>query len=190
MKKRIILVGKSAAGKDHARKICEQWLGVDYQVSYTTRPPRDEETPGYDYFFISESEFEQMIKQDLWFEHVQFNGWYYGTTCEQFDVPNSVFIMTPVGLSHLSEQDRAESLVIYFDIPLEYRKNRMYERGGNADSVERRIAADIVDFEFYTDYDISITDPYYRIGDLYKAIAEWMELPSVNEILLQIVHSN
>ena len=63
MKKRIILVGKSAAGKDHGRKICEQWLGVEYQVSYTTRPPRDEETPGRDYFFISESEFKKMIKQ-------------------------------------------------------------------------------------------------------------------------------
>lgn len=190
MKKRIILVGKSAAGKDHARKICEQWLGVDYQVSYTTRPARDEETPGRDYFFITESEFKDMIKKDLWFEYVVFNGWYYGTTCEQFDTSNSVFIMTPAGLSHLSEQDRSDSLVIYFDIPLEYRKNRMYERGGNADSVERRIAADAVDFEFYTDYDMSITDPFYRIGDLYKAICEWMDLPSVNEILLQNIHNN
>lgn len=190
MKKRIILVGKSAAGKDHARKICEQWLGVDYQVSYTTRPPRDEETPGRDYFFISESEFKKMIKQDLWFEYVQFNGWYYGTTCAQFDMPNSVFIMTPIGLSHLSENDRDESLVIYFDTPLEYRKNRMYERGRNDDNVNRRIAADEVDFEFYVNYDMTITDPYYRIKDLYEAISEWMDLPSVNEILLQKVHKN
>ena len=98
--------------------------------------------------------------------------------------------MTPIGLSHVSEHDREESLVIYFDVPLEYRKNRMYERGGNADTVERRIAADEVDFEFYTNYDVSITDPYYRIGDLYKAISEWMDLPSVNEILLQAIHKN
>lgn len=190
MKKRIILVGKSAAGKDHGRKICEQWLGIDYQVSYTTRHPRDEETHGSDYFFISESEFNTMTTQNLWFEHVQFNGWCYGTTCKQFEIPNSVFIMTPFGLSHLSEINRSESLVIYFDIPLEYRKNRMYERGGNDDSVERRVAADEVDFKFYTDYDIAIVDPYYRVGDLYRAICEWMELPSVNEILLQNIHKN
>lgn len=190
MKKRIILVGKSAAGKDHARKICEQWFGMPYQVSYTTRPPRDEETNGFDYYFVSESEFKDMIKKDLWFEYVVFNGWYYGTTCEQFDTPNSVFIMTPAGLSHLSEQDRADSLVIYFDIPLEYRKNRMYERGGNADSVDRRIEADEVDFKFYENYDISISNPYYKIRELYEAITEWMDLPNVNELFLQNVSKN
>jgi guanylate kinase len=190
MKKRIILVGKSAAGKDHARKICEQWFGLPYQVSYTTRPPRDEETDGFDYFFVSESEFKDMIKKDLWFEYVVFNGWYYGTTCDQFDTLNSVFIMTPAVLSHLSEGDRADSLVIYFDIPLEYRQNRMYERDGNADSVERRIAADEDDFKFYENYDISITNPFYRIGELYTMISEWMDLPDANEILLQNVGKN
>lgn len=187
MKKRIILIGKSAAGKDHARKICEQWFGMPYQVSYTTRPPRDEETDGSDYYFLSKSEFNDMIKKGLWFEYVVFNDWYYGTTHEQFHTLNSVFIMTPVGLSHLSEQDRRDSLVIYFDIPLEYRKNRMYERGGNADSVDRRIEADEVDFKFFENYDISISNPFYKIGDLYEAITEWMDLPNTNELLLKNV---
>jgi len=190
MKTRIILVGKSAAGKDHARKICEQWFGLPYQVSYTTRPPRDEETDGRDYFFISVDEFKQMIAEDKWYEYVVFNGWYYGTTLEQFRTPNSVFIMTPAGLSHLSEEDRNDSLVIYFDVPLEYRQNRMYERGGNADSVDRRITADEADFEFFENYDISISNPYYRISDLYEEITEWMDLPNVNDILLQNVGKN
>jgi guanylate kinase len=185
MKKRVILVGKSAAGKDYARKICQQWLGLTYQVSYTTRPPRDEEQNGLDYFFVTETEFKDMIKQDLWFEYVVFNGWYYGTTCDQFDTPNSVFIMTPAGLSHLSEHDRAESLVLYFDIPLEYRQNRMYERGGNADSVERRLEADHFDFLGFEDYDTVITDPHYKITDIHQIIDEWMPLPMVDKRLVK-----
>jgi len=63
----------------------------------------------------------------------------------------------------------------------------MYERGGNADSVDRRIEADEVDFKFFENYDISISNPFYKIGDLYEAITEWMDLPNTNELLLKNV---
>ena len=47
--KRIILVGKAASGKDHARKVLEAY-GAKYAVSYTTRPPRENEVDAKDYF--------------------------------------------------------------------------------------------------------------------------------------------
>jgi guanylate kinase len=173
MKKRLILVGKSAAGKDHARKVCEQWFNMPYAVSYTTRPPRDGEMNGIDYHFISKEEFEEMIDSELWYEWVMFNGWYYGTTNEQMEQDRQVFIMTPYGLSHLSEKDRNESLVAYLDIDEEIRKARMYERGGNADSVDRRLAADAIDFAGFVNYDIKITDPYYKISIFSDPIQKW-----------------
>jgi len=177
MKKRVILVGKSAAGKDHARKICQQWLGMKYQVSYTTRPPRDGEEHGVDYYFVEKTTFEEMISQNLWYEYVMFNGWYYGTSKTQMEEANSVFIMTPAGLSHLSIPDRKESIVIYFDIDEETRRARMERRGGNADSVDRRIEADRLDFETYTDYDAVINVPSYSIVDIYNIVSQHMPLP-------------
>jgi len=173
MKKRLILVGKSAAGKDHARKVCEQWFNMPYAISYTTRPPRDEETDGKDYYFISKELFEEMISDDVWYEWVMFNGWYYGTTNEQMEKTRQVFIMTPHGLSHLSEKDRNESLVVYLDIDEEIRKVRMYERGGNDDSVDRRLQADILDFLGFMNYDVKITDPYYKISIFANPIQKW-----------------
>jgi guanylate kinase len=178
MKKRVILVGKSAAGKDHARKICQQWLGLSYQTSFTTRPPRWEETHGHDYYYIDKNEFESMIKHDVWYEYVMFNDWYYGTTREQFYTLNSVFVMTPAGLSHLSEKDREESLVIYLDIDEEIRRNRMWERGGNADSVDRRIEADRVDFFEFNNYDEKIEDYYYSILDIWLIVNKYMTVNS------------
>jgi guanylate kinase len=177
LKTRVILVGKAAAGKDHARKICEQWLGMPYQVSYTTRPPRDGEQDGKDYNFISmDTAIHEYINKDKFFEHVVFNGWIYGTTKEQFYTKGSVFIMTPTGLSHLSETDRAESLVIYFDIEEEKRKERMYERAGNADSVERRLVADREDFKDFSNYDVKVSNPNFYITDIAEIIRKHMAI--------------
>ena len=157
--KRLILVGKAASGKDHARKLLSV-NGANYAVSYTTRPPREDEQEGVDYYFISPEEFEYMINKDKMYEYVEFNGWYYGTTVKQMDECN-LFIMTPLGLSHLTKTDRAESHVVYFDIPEDIRKTRMLERKGNADSVDRRIEADEADFKDFTNYDYKIEDPNY-----------------------------
>lgn len=157
--KRIILVGKAASGKDHARKLIMN-AGGNYAVSYTTRPPREGEENGKDYFFISAEEFEWMINKDKFYEYVEFNGWYYGTTNKQMS-EDDTFIMTPLGLSHLSKEDRSESLVVYFDIPEDIRKERMLARQGDADSVDRRLVADEADFKTYNDYDIIINDPNY-----------------------------
>lgn len=184
MKKRLILVGNAAAGKDHARKICEQWLDLPYQVSYTTRPPRNEETNGFDYFFIENSKFKEMIKEESWYEYVVFNGWYYGTTKEQFYTEGSVFIMTPTGLSNVSKQDRKESLVIYLNINEEIRKTRMHERAGNADSVERRILADRKDFKDFTDYDVQINNPYFDTKDIAELTHKYMGI-NIPKVFLQ-----
>lgn len=157
--KRIILVGKAASGKDHARKVLES-IGANYAVSYTTRPPREGEVNTKDYFFIAPEEFEYMINKDKMYEYVEFNGWYYGTTNKQMDECD-LFIMTPLGLSHLSPEDRKESFVAYFNIDEAIRRERMEKRQGNADSVERRIVADEEDFSEFINYDIVIEDPNY-----------------------------
>lgn len=184
MKKRIVLIGKSASGKDHARKICETWFGMPYQVSYTTRPPRWDEDHGKDYFFITNEDAMDMIKNEKFYEHVEFNGWIYGTTKDQFYADGSVFIMTPTGLSHLPKKDRDDSLVIYFDIEEGIRRSRMQERQGNADSVHRRLEADHTDFLNFTDCNVTITDPYFLIRDLYNIISEHVELKNKDKFFL------
>ena len=156
-KKRLILVGKGGAGKDYARKMCEQWFGLQYQVSYTTRPPREDEQDGIDYHFIPMRIFNRMINEDKWYEHVKFNGWNYGTTREQF-ASKTLFIMTPRGLEHLKPHDRSESLIIFIDIPENIRRERLMHREMPGDTVERRLEADRLDFQGFTNYDIRITN--------------------------------
>ena len=64
---KIILIGKAAAGKDHMRKVLEG-RGFTYGTSYTTRPPREGEIDGQDYYFISEKDFKAFADNNYWYE--------------------------------------------------------------------------------------------------------------------------
>jgi len=156
-KSRIILCGKAASGKDHLRKILEG-RGFKYGVSYTTRPPRPGEIDGKDYYFLEENEFQNLIEQGFFYEHVTFNGWFYGTSKDQWFTTDDVFIMTPSGIGKLHAADRKQSFIIYIDIPTDIRRERLKERNDNNDSIERRLEADDRDFLNFTDFDIKITD--------------------------------
>ena len=158
-KKRIVLVGRAASGKDYARKLLQD-RHFPYQISYTTRPMRDGEVHGKDYYFIPEFKFLDFIKIGFFYENVQFNGWYYGTSNAQMKEDNCVFIMTPAGLAHMTKQDREESLVVYFDMPEEIRKQRLLLRS-DADSVDRRIEADEIDFKDFSNFDLIINNPIF-----------------------------
>ena len=155
-KSRIVLCGKAASGKDHLRQILEG-RGFSYGISYTTRPPRDNEVDGRDYYFIDESEFQSLIDEKFFYEHVSFNGWLYGTSREQWYETDDVFIMTPSGINKIKIEDRKSTFIIYIDIPIEVRRERLSKRS-DADSVDRRLQADENDFKNFTDFDIRIND--------------------------------
>ena len=155
--KRIILVGKAASGKDHLRKRFES-RGFKYSISYTTRPPREGEVDGKDYFFITEEQATKMVESNMFYEYAYFNGWLYGKTVEQF-YTDDLFIMTPGGISNIKPKDRANSFIIYTDIEMSIRMTRLANRNMPGDSMDRRIRADEVDFMGFNDYDLKVTNP-------------------------------
>ena len=65
-----IISAPSGSGKstlvEKARQIVP---GLDFSISYTTRPPRGTEQDGREYFFVARSEFEEMVRRDD-FAHV------------------------------------------------------------------------------------------------------------------------
>lgn len=52
---------------------------LEFSVSYTTRAPRGSEQNGHEYFFVTRSEFEAMIKREEFLEYAEVFGNYYGT---------------------------------------------------------------------------------------------------------------
>jgi len=158
MEKRIIIVGKGGSGKDLLKnRFIEK--GYKPSVSITTRAPRNGEVYGEDYYFCSLEQFQEKIDSNNFFEYKEFRGWFYGTTKEEFN-KSDIFIMTPPAIKELSKEIRDSSFVIFIDIEEGIRSKRLSNRN-DVDDVTRRIVTDRVLFEYFTDYDLRITDPNF-----------------------------
>ena len=171
MKKRLIIVGKGGSGKDHLRKMLEA-KGFKYCLSHTTRPIREGEENGKDYWFIKSSILPSMA--DDFYEAVFFNNWFYGTSLDEFYSSN-LFIMTPKGVEKLKPEDRIESNILYLNIDEETRRTRLEGRR-DADDVRRRLEADFADFKDFTDFDFEIKDSNFtdigEIGNVYSYVGK------------------
>lgn len=149
---KIIIVGPGGSGKDFLRKKMVN-RGFKYGISFTSRPPREGEEEGIDYYYRDEDFFES--NSDIFLELQEFNGWKYGISKGEF-ATKDLFILSPAGLRSLHKDFRKDSFVIYLNPSEEIRKERL-EKRNDADSVERRLIADRKDFFEFLDYDIIIT---------------------------------
>jgi guanylate kinase len=128
--------------------------GFEYGVSFTSRPPREGEEEGIDYYYRNEDFFKS--NEEIFLELQEFNGWRYGISKGEFSIKN-LFILSPAGLKSLPKSFRDEAFVIYLNPPADIRKKRLAERN-DADDVERRFLADERDFFKFSDYDTMITN--------------------------------
>ena len=76
----LVLSSPSGAGKTSlSRKLLERSKKLFLSVSCTTRPPRPGEINESDYFFIEESKFNEMQKNNEFLESAKVFDHYYGT---------------------------------------------------------------------------------------------------------------
>ncbi|MGB8907930.1 MAG: guanylate kinase [Candidatus Cybelea sp.] len=75
-----VVSGPSGAGKDTlVEALREQRPTLRYSISATTRPPRPEERNEEHYFFVSEAEFDRLLRTGGLLESREYNGNLYGT---------------------------------------------------------------------------------------------------------------
>lgn len=78
-----IVTAPSGAGKTSlVRELVKDDSSLCISVSHTTRPKRQGERDGVDYFFVDRDEFERKLAQNTFLEHAEVYGHYYGTSRE------------------------------------------------------------------------------------------------------------
>ncbi len=78
--KLIVVSGFSGVGKGTViGKVMEARPEYGFSVSCTTREPREGETHGVQYFFITKEEFLDGVRDGHFLEHAQYSNNYYGT---------------------------------------------------------------------------------------------------------------
>lgn len=161
MGKIFYLCGKSSSGKDTIfKKILEDGrLDLKTLVPYTTRPIRDGETHGVEYFFTDEAELEQIEEDGRLIEvrsYDTFHGvWKYFTVNDsQIDLEKYNYIIIGTLDSYRKTKDffGEEVLVpLYIDVDDGIRLQRALDREKTQDKPRyeemcRRFLADASDF--------------------------------------------
>jgi len=169
---RVVLVGPAAAGKDYASRVLQNECGYTAGVSVTTRPPRDNETNGVDYYFVTDSQYDTLVETGKLYESVSHGAYRYGLTHTEWNNAD-VFIMNPKGIRHVVEAgDRADCLVIFLNIAAEVRTERLIaERNWIAQQVTDQLRVDGDAFADFTNFDIIVIDPEFDIVSIVRNLA-------------------
>lgn len=173
-----IISAPSGSGKSTIVEILRKLVeGLDFSVSYTTRPPRGSEQNRREYFFVPRPEFEAMVARGEFLEHADVFGNYYGTARRVLDEAqrkgNDLLLDIDVqGAAQI--QKSMPDAVSVFVLPPNHRKLewRLRNRGTDSDQVIlRRLATARREIENYKKYDyILVNDDLEKAVDEMKAI--------------------
>ncbi len=160
MGKIFYLMGKSSSGKDTIYKeLLQGFPKMKRIVLYTTRPRREGECDGVEYFFTDEEKLQQFRKQGQLIEersyHTQYGVWSYFTADDgQINLRQEDYLVIGTLESYraMKEYFGAESLVpLYIEVEDGLRLTRALEREKRQsqpryDELCRRFLADSKDF--------------------------------------------
>ncbi len=154
----VAIIGESASGKDTIlNSLCCAYPSLNKKVSTTTRPKRDYEEEGKDYFFVDDQEFADKLLNYEMVEASDFRDWFYGTELKTLDIEKiNVGAFNVDGVRALIDDPRIELLVFSISAPDKLRLIRSLSRESDPDINEiiRRFYSDqtdfgLIDFPFY-----------------------------------------
>ncbi|MDB3886539.1 guanylate kinase [Candidatus Pelagibacter sp.] len=139
----IILSSPSGAGKTTLVKMLSVLDNFEISISHTTRQPRPNETQNKDYFFVSEKEFERLIKNEEFLEYAKvFNNFYGTTRTPVIDKLNKgknvLFDIDWQGADQIKNKKLDYKLLTFFILPPS--KEELFERLSSRDMKDKLIA--------------------------------------------------
>ncbi len=183
MSKRVwVLVGPSGTGKTTiAQDLVGQVPQLRKAVTCTTRPPREGEREGVDYFFVSEEQFDFLLAAGKLIEHTIYGGYRYGLPVDQFleaeqAGADMLAVLDIQGVHHLRSTFGPERVrAIFLCSPSEEElRRRMRERGSSPEEIASRlslVAQELTDAET-CDYVVPTDASYPEVYQQVKRLLE------------------
>ena len=140
----IVFAAPSGAGKSSLiKEIISNNENIELSVSATTRSPREGETHGKDYFFITDNEFNDLKKKDAFIESADVHGHQYGTlkAFVEEKLENNISVVLDIDVQGFIQiSNSIKQVISIFIIPpsLDELKKRLILRGLDADDVINR----------------------------------------------------
>lgn len=166
--KLIIISAPSGTGKSTVigRLIDDPELLLAFSVSCTTRKPREGETDGVDYYFISEEQFRKHIDANELVEYQEvYPGRFYGTLKSEIDRINAlgknvVLDIDVQGGINVKKIFGDTALAIFLAPPsLEALRERLTKRGTDSqEEIERRVGKADQEMHYARYYDFMVVN--------------------------------
>ena len=160
----VVLSSPSGAGKTTLVKKIALENNYKISISYTTRKPRTNEVNGKDYFFTSEEEFENLIKNKELLEYAKVFENYYGSSKSQVfenlnKGENVIFDIDWQGTEQIKKKKLNYKIVTFFILPPS--KSELFNRLKNRDMkdkniVEKRMKQFNEDIKHWKNYDFVV----------------------------------
>lgn len=162
----IVLSSPSGAGKTTlTRKLLAENKNMTMSVSATTRAPRGGEKEGKDYYFLSKTQFSDMVAEDDFLEHAKVFDNFYGTPRQPVETAlesgrDVIFDIDWQGAQQLAEA-AANDLVKIFILPpnMQELESRLRSRAQDSDSViAKRMSKAETEISHWPEYDYVIVN--------------------------------
>ena len=177
----VVLMGEAGAGKDSMmqavlEKLAEKGHVADVHeiVSCTSRPMREGEAHGVNYYYYHPDDFAMKIINDEMLEFTRFNNWWYGTSYESVrsDGVVNIGVFNPAGVRQLLDRPDCNVKVFWICTCDKSRMLRQLNRENCPDvrEIVRRFNADYEDFK---DIDFDYLEiPNETVSDFNNGVEE------------------
>ena len=173
-----IVSGPSGCGKSTLVEKMLELPEIMFSISCTTRKPRAAESPGKWYNFVSEDDFERMVREGAFLEHARLFGRHsYGTPRKWLDQARErgldlVLEIDVQGAAQIRKKVAGAVSIFILPPSREELERRIRERGqDSADEIARRLRQARLEMESFSLYDyIVVNDDLERAGREVQAI--------------------
>lgn len=170
----LVLSSPSGGGKTTiAKALLAARDDLEYSVSATTRPPREGERDGVDYYFLSDQEFRRRQDAGAFVEWAEYSGYRYGTPQTEVDriLASGRHVMLDIEVqgARLIRQRRSDVVSIFVLPPsVDELLQRLGGRGQSRPAdLERRVRRAVEEVDEAQHYDYIVIN-----ADRTQAVAE------------------
>ena len=177
----VILSSPSGAGKTTLVKEISRRNNFQISISHTTRKPRSNEINGKDYYFVSDTEFKNLINDDKFLEYAKVFQHYYGSSKDIIfkmlnNGKNVIFDIDWQGTQQIKTQNLNYKIFTIFILPPS--RDELYNRLLNRDRNDEKIAKERMtqfneDVLHWKDYDFTVIND--DIENCYNKIINFIE---------------
>lgn len=167
----LLICGASASGKTEIVKDLVSRYDYHRFITTTTRPKRDHEMDGVDYYFLAPELFSHLEATGGFIETTEYAGHSYGSRADVIR-DEMVAILDPQGINAFYTQRPGQDFIVFVTADKATRKYRMLKRNDDLNVIWKRLDAD--DDTFKPDrlqhIDLNVTNNTGLIEDVSDAI--------------------